>query len=137
MILKDVDTAIDWEPYEAKIPSRFVGQNYTLEDTRAHIRNTYGLNARYITPSLEQTLRFLNRTGILQLSSVQEAFSGFKNLKAHEWITVVEEVRNRAMWRINSEVCLYGRPINRERVKREVKRYGKMPQTEISRRGNA
>jgi len=64
-------------------------------------------------------------------------FSGYKNLKAHEWIVVVEEVRNRAMRGIDSEVCLNGRPIDRERVKREVRRYGNKSRTKDSRRGKA
>jgi hypothetical protein len=58
-------------------------------------------------------------------------------MKAHEWIAVVEEVRNRAMRGIDSEICLYGRPIDRERVKREVRRYGNKTRTKDSRRGKA
>jgi hypothetical protein len=58
-------------------------------------------------------------------------------LKAHEWIAVVEEVRNRAMRGIDSEVRLYGRLMDRERVKREVRRYGNKAQTKGSRRGKA
>ncbi|KAF4630479.1 hypothetical protein G7Y89_g7654 [Cudoniella acicularis] len=92
----------------------FRGQNHTLEETRTHMKSKYGLNA-----SLRQYKR---------------RFSGLKNLKAHEWIAVVEEVRNRAMRKIDSEVCLYSKPIDRGRVKREVRRYGNKPQTELSRR---
>lgn len=79
----------------------------------------------------------LTRLGYRSLRQYKRRFSGLKNLKTHEWIAVVEEVRNRATRRIDSEVCLYGRPIDRERLKREVRRYGKMSQTEESRRGNA
>ena len=42
---EDADTAINWEPYDAEILSRYVGQNHTLEDTMAHMRSTYGLKA--------------------------------------------------------------------------------------------
>ncbi|KAF8851274.1 ankyrin [Acephala macrosclerotiorum] len=107
---QDVDTAINWEHYEAEILSQYVDQNHTLEATMAHMRSTYGLNAR--------------------------RFCGYKNLKTHEWIAVVEEVRNRAMRGIDSGVCLHGRPIDRERVKREVRRRGNNAQREASKRVN-
>jgi hypothetical protein len=47
---QDVEPTIRWECYEAEILSRYVGQNYTLEDTMAYMRKTYGLNATYISP---------------------------------------------------------------------------------------
>lgn len=41
------ETTIHWEPYEAEILSRYVGQNNTLDETMAHMESTHGLNARY------------------------------------------------------------------------------------------
>ena len=86
---------------------------------------------------LEQTSQLPNIMGLHSIRQYKKRFSGYKNLKAHEWIAVVEEVRNRAMRGIDSEVCLYGRPIDRERIKREAWRYGNKTPTKGSRRGSA
>jgi hypothetical protein len=84
---------------------------------------------------LAQTPHLLTSVGLSSGRQFKRRFGGYKNLKAHEWIVVVEEVRNRAMRGVDSEVCLHGRPIDRERVKREVRRRGNEVQTEESRRG--
>jgi hypothetical protein len=72
---------------------------------------------------------------VYSIRQFKRRFSGYKNLKAHEWVAVVEEVRNRAIRGIDSEVYLHGRAIDRERVKREVRRRGNDAQTDASRRG--
>ena len=51
MMSQDEDTAINWEPYEAEILSRYVDQNHTLEDTMAHMRSTYELKATCAPPN--------------------------------------------------------------------------------------
>jgi hypothetical protein len=58
-------------------------------------------------------------------------------MKAHEWIAVVEELRKRSKRGIDSEVCLSGRPIDKKRVKREIRRYGNKTLTKGSERGKS
>lgn len=82
-----------------------------------------------------QFLTHLTSVGLSSMRQFKRRFCGYKNLKTHEWIAVVQEVRNRAMRGVDSEVCLHGRPIDRERIKREVRRRGNSAQTEASRRG--
>ena len=46
-------------------------------------------------------------------------------------------MRNRTMRGIDSEVCLYGKPIDKERIKREARRYRNRTRTQGSRKGKA
>jgi hypothetical protein len=73
--------------------------------------------------------------GHYSIRQYKKRFSGYKNLKSYEWIAVVEELQKRAKRGIDSEVYLHGRPIDRERIKREVRRYGNRAVKKGSKRG--
>jgi hypothetical protein len=134
---QDEDTTINWEPHEAEILSRYVGQNHTLENTMAYMSRTYGLKATYAPPDSRADFQCTNIIGLYSIRQYKKRFSGHKNLKAYEWIAVVEELQKRAKRGIDSEVYLYGRPIDRERIKREVRRYGNRTVTKGYKRGKA
>ncbi len=76
-----------------------------------------------------------SKTAIPSIKQFKSRFSGYKYLKKHEWIAVANEIRKRASAKLDSEVLLHGRPIDRDRLKRAVQRYGAKDQTPDSRKG--
>ncbi|KAH6971119.1 ankyrin repeat-containing domain protein [Ilyonectria sp. MPI-CAGE-AT-0026] len=77
--------------------------------------------------SAEETIKLLNeqRGASISIRQFKAKFSGRKKLRADEWQVVASEIRKREAQGIASDVYLYGRRQDPERVKRALRLYGR------------
>ncbi|CAM1506004.1 Fc.00g116410.m01.CDS01 [Cosmosporella sp. VM-42] len=94
-----------WDAYEEEILDLFVLQNKTLTEVMAHMEAIYNFHA---------------------------TFPNMKNLKQIEWVWVGHEIHRRSEEGKESQVCLHNRPLDPERVARELSRHKSQIQTRVN-----
>jgi hypothetical protein len=74
------ETAINWQPYEEEILSLFVKQNKTLEYVMSHMKQKYGLDARYVRPMALEAANDMTELSVAR-SSTRQSFPASRILR--------------------------------------------------------
>ena len=127
MSLDEEGTCLDWDRHEDEILDLFISQNKPLREVKERMRKTHHFNPTYAPSSSplsshEHHPWNYQLTGCCRERQYKHRFPRLKNVTGEEWASIADEFQRRAAVGKQTVVCLYGKPLPSDRVRRALGR---------------